>query len=33
MTSVSIWGTTMVTAYEFLKRLASAEDDVGGATK
>ena len=27
MTSVSIWGTTMVTAYEFLKRLASAEDD------
>ena len=25
MTSVSIWGTTMVTTYEFLKRLASAE--------
>ena len=25
MTSVSIWGTTMVTAYEFLKRLASAD--------
>ena len=33
MTSVSIWGTTMVTAYEFLKRLASAEDEEGGATK
>ena len=33
MTSVSIWGTTMVTAYEFLKRLASAEDDGGGATE
>ena len=27
MTSVSIWGTTMVTAYEFLKRLASAEEE------
>jgi solute carrier family 25 protein 44 len=26
MTSVSIWGTTMVTAYEFLKRLASVDD-------
>ena len=33
MTSVSIWGTTMVTAYEFLKRLASAEDEEEGATK
>ena len=33
MTSVSIWGTTMVTAYEYLKRLAIVDDrdDGGGA--
>ena len=29
MTSVAIWGTTMVTAYEFLKRLASTDTGNG----
>ena len=26
MTSVSIWGTTMVTTYEFLKRTSKIDD-------
>ena len=31
MTSVSIWGTTMVTTYEFLKRLASNAEEEDGS--